>query len=313
MRRIHVIGGANVDILARSYGNIIMYDSNPGEVEYSFGGVGHNIVLNLAQMGCDTGFVTAFSTDRFGQEIREQCRQNAISLQHSQIIDGHNSSMYLAVVTPEGDMNVAIADMEILDHLDIDKIKGFLSELEEDDILVIDTNLTERQIAEITGSTAARIYADPISTAKAVKIRPFLGRLEFLKPNALEAECLSEMSCTPEGYRQILDWFLVKGVRNIAISLGRDGIIASDGQDYCHMVCEDVTVVNTTGAGDSFMAGYIYGTVQNLDFRDKLCFAMATSHITIASEKTVSEEMSRELLDEYYEKVRKTVRIEELR
>ena len=73
MSKIYVIGGANVDISARSFNQIVDYDSNPGKVSYSFGGVAHNIARNLSNIGCKVDYITAFSNDHFGRQLVNQC------------------------------------------------------------------------------------------------------------------------------------------------------------------------------------------------------------------------------------------------
>ena len=49
--RICVIGGANADIIATSFGVFVPNDSNPGSVRLTAGGVGRNIAHNLALLG----------------------------------------------------------------------------------------------------------------------------------------------------------------------------------------------------------------------------------------------------------------------
>ena len=53
-------------------------------------------------------------------------------------------------------------------------------------------------IAWLAENCPVPIFADPVSTAKAVKLRPVLGRLHTLKPNRIEAELLSGVSITDE-------------------------------------------------------------------------------------------------------------------
>ena len=185
MSKIYVIGGANVDISARSFNQIVDYDSNPGKVSYSFGGVAHNIARNLSNIGCKVDYITAFSNDHFGRQLVESMRNSNISIDHSQFFDDQTTSLYLAVVEPDGDMKVAIADMEILSHLDITKLEPILKSLSDDDILVLDTNLTVEQIGKLINMAACQIFVDPISTAKAVKISGYLDKVEMLKPNRL--------------------------------------------------------------------------------------------------------------------------------
>ena len=310
MRKIYVVGGANVDILARSYAPIIPADSNPGHVSYSFGGVAHNIACNLAKLGCNVEFITAISEDNFGKQVQQHCIDSGIGITHCQHFKKYSTSLYLAIVQPDGDMNVAIADMEILSHLDLEKVTKVLMEADKDDIVVIDTNLTIDQIRILVQNCPCRIFADPISTTKAIKILPFLDKLYFLKPNHLEAETLSKMPCsTINGYVDNLCFFLDKGVKNIVISLGKDGIIASNGNEAYHVANVPMDILNTTGAGDSFMAGFIYGQYHGRTFLDSLYHAMAASYITLMSNETVNPLMSEKLLRTFHENVRENAKV----
>jgi pseudouridine kinase len=53
-----------------------------------------------------------------------------------------------------------------------------------------------------------------------------------------------------------------------------------------------VTPLNTSGGGDAFMAGIVYGTLNGWDEEKTVSFSMAMSRITVRSDHTVSPEMS---------------------
>jgi pseudouridine kinase len=304
MSKIYVIGGANVDISARSFNQIVDYDSNPGKVSYSFGGVAHNIARNLSNIGCEVNYITAFSNDNFGRQLVESMNGSNISIVHSQFFDDQTTSLYLAVVEPDGDMKVAIADMEILSHLDINRLEPVLRSLRKDDILVLDTNLTVEQIDKLIDMADCQIFVDPISTAKAVKISGYYDRIDMLKPNRLEAEILSGLKVkSEEDYLPVLNWFIKKGCKSIVISMGKDGLIGSNGREAYHLSNTKVEIVNTTGAGDAFMAGFVYRQHNGFSFLKSLKYALANSAIALISLDTVNSENSPELLNEYYEKV----------
>ncbi|MBQ1521672.1 MAG: carbohydrate kinase family protein [Erysipelotrichaceae bacterium] len=310
MSKVYVIGGANVDISARSFNQIVDYDSNPGKVSYSFGGVAHNIARNLSNIGCKVDYITAFSNDHFGRQLVESMRNSNISIDHSQFFDDQTTSLYLAVVEPDGDMKVAIADMEILSHLDISKLEPILKSLSDDDILVLDTNLTVEQIGKLINMAACQIFVDPISTAKAVKISGYLDKVDMLKPNRLEAEILSGLKLEDkDDYLPVLNWFIEKGCGSIVISMGKDGLIGSNGHEAYHLSNTRVEIVNTTGAGDAFMAGYVYRQHHGLSFLESLKYALANSAIALISLDTVNSKNSEEMLKKYYEKVEKESQI----
>jgi sulfofructose kinase len=67
------------------------------------------------------------------------------------------------------------------------------------------------------------------------------------------------------------------GSRLVAATLGRDGVLAWDGQRMVHRAAYDVLVVDTTGAGDIFRAGFIYGLLQGWPLEQQLDFSCAAA------------------------------------
>ena len=67
------------------------------------------------------------------------------------------------------------------------------------------------------------------------------------------------------------------GCRLTAATLGPDGVIAWDGKAFHHTPAYDVPVVDTTGAGDIFHAGFIYALLQNWPLARQLDFACAAA------------------------------------
>ena len=67
------------------------------------------------------------------------------------------------------------------------------------------------------------------------------------------------------------------GCRLTAATLGPDGVLAWDGARLCHTSAYRVPVVDTTGAGDVFHAGFIYGLLQGWPLERQLDFACAAA------------------------------------
>jgi sugar/nucleoside kinase (ribokinase family) len=67
------------------------------------------------------------------------------------------------------------------------------------------------------------------------------------------------------------------GCRLAAATLGADGVLAWDGSEFLHRSAYQVPVVDTTGAGDIFHAGYIYGLLQGWPLDRQLDFACAAA------------------------------------
>ena len=67
------------------------------------------------------------------------------------------------------------------------------------------------------------------------------------------------------------------GCRIAAATLGEDGVLAWDGEQFHHAPAFRVPVVDTTGAGDIFHAGFIYGMLQDWPLQRQLDFACAAA------------------------------------
>ncbi len=69
------------------------------------------------------------------------------------------------------------------------------------------------------------------------------------------------------------------GCRLTAATLGQDGVLAWDGNQFLYNSAYCVPVVDTTGAGDIFHAGFIYGLLQGWPLEQQLDFACAAAAI----------------------------------
>jgi sugar/nucleoside kinase (ribokinase family) len=67
------------------------------------------------------------------------------------------------------------------------------------------------------------------------------------------------------------------GCQLAAATLGQDGVLAWDGRDFLHSPAYRVPVIDTTGAGDIFHAGFIYGLLHNWPLERRLDFACAAA------------------------------------
>jgi sugar/nucleoside kinase (ribokinase family) len=69
------------------------------------------------------------------------------------------------------------------------------------------------------------------------------------------------------------------GCRLTAATLGPDGVLAWDGTSFHYNSAYRVPVVDTTGAGDIFHAGFIYGLLKGWDIARQLDFSCAAAAI----------------------------------
>ena len=166
-----VIGAANMDIAGRPNASLVAGDSNPGKVTMSFGGVGRNVAHNLALLDSDVRLLTAFGEDYRARELKEGCLDCGIDIDASITVPGASTSTYLFIMDEHGEMQEAINDMQIYEHVTPERIEERLDVIQHAAACVIDTNLTQQTIEFIARNVTCPIFCDPVSSIKAQKLK----------------------------------------------------------------------------------------------------------------------------------------------
>ena len=288
-----VCGGVNIDIGAHSFAPLRAKDSNPGKVELSLGGVGRNIAHNLRLLGLNVELLTALGGDSRAAQVEESCAALGIGLSHALRAPDGRTSTYVFVGGDDGDMAVAVADMEICEKLTPEYFAAQLPFLNGAAAVVLDTNLPRASLVYLAEHCTAPLFVDPVSTAKAKKLAGLLGRIHTLKPNRIEAELLSGVRITDgASLRAAAEALLAQGLKRVFLSLGGDGVLAAQqGETHLEPICK-AEMVNATGAGDAMMAALVWSFLAGRTLAESAAAGAAASAIAVESEETINPAMS---------------------
>lgn len=135
-----------------------------------------------------------------------------------------------------------------------------------------------------------------ITHAKVAGIEETLGLFDIVKPNELEGKKLTGIDCREDPHkaaRIIKSW----GPKIVIITLAELGSVVYDGARFIDIPPYAVDVVDATGAGDTYMAGFTFEYLKTGgDLRAAGCFASSTSSIMIENigpDFAMSEQMIR--------------------
>ncbi|MEG1285039.1 MAG: PfkB family carbohydrate kinase [Romboutsia sp.] len=291
---ITVIGGSNMDIQGVPNKSLVMFDSNPGKVDISLGGVGRNIADNICRLGIGTKLISAVGNDLYGNEILSKCKSYGIDVDDCYISNEHATSIYVSILNDSNDMQVAISHMDILDKLNVSYISSKHKSINDSLAIVLDTNLSEEVINYVT-STYSHIplFIDTVSTSKCMKIKNIIGRFNTIKLNQYEAEALCNMKINNiEDIKACSNYLLDTGVKNVFITLGKDGVFCANKDNILKIGGAKIDIVSATGAGDAFMSALIYSFLNDFDLEYKAKFSTAASIIALSHENTINPNMS---------------------
>lgn len=292
-----VVGGVNVDIGGKSFQPLVPSDSNPGTVTVSLGGVGRNIAHNLSLLGADVRLLTAYGDDQNGARIAASCSELGIDLSHALRVPGGTTSTYLYIASPQGEMAMAVSDMEICKKITPAFLATRLSLLQNAQVVVADANLPQASLEYLARNLTVPLFVDPVSTVKAKKLLSILPKIHTLKPNRLEAELLSgiPIHCREDAVKAA-DKLLALGVHRVFLSFGQEGVLAAMGQDRVFLPTIPGKPVSTTGCGDAFMAALVWAYLEGSDLTASARAGLAAGSIAMESAETIHPAMSAEAL-----------------
>lgn len=276
-----------MDIEGSPAAELIMRDSNPGFVSIRPGGVGRNIAHNLRNLGMELSFITAIGGDLYATGLRDNCNALGMDMSMALVLPERRSSVYLYVNDEKGDMRVAVSDMDIINCITPQYLAPLMDKINSFSALVMDANLPVESIAFLTENCKVPIYTDPVSTIKAKKLVPFLGKIYALKPNMIEAEAMTGEK-EPEKAAKAL---VKAGVKRAFISLGSDGMLACDENECLKLPCIPTEVVNTTGAGDASAAAMVWAGIHGFSLRKSAEAAVRAGAITAQCQEPNNPEL----------------------
>ncbi len=286
--KILIIGGSNIDYLAKSNHTLIMEDSNIGTLTTSFGGVGRNITENLARLKDDVTFITGIGKDAYGQSLKEKLEELNVNVLSVKSKDPSGS--YVSIADEKGNMTVAICDTRLMDNMTIDDILEFKDVIEENEVIVLEANLNEDVIDGIFRNFPNhRFYIEGVSANKIRRFRNHLPQISLFKCNVLEAEHFLDVKKKPTMLAYDL---LSLGCKNVVLSNGKAPIIiGTEGKVEEIPVVSNPNVVSVNGAGDALFAGIVHELSLNKTLEEAVSFGNKMAFYTLLSDTAIQKDI----------------------
>lgn len=290
---IVVIGGVNMDISAALTAPFVPADSVPGQVTLGCGGVARNIAHNLRLMGHEVKFVSVFGGETFGEMCWHECQAIGLDLSLSERVEGMRNGLYLCVNDQTGDMIAAVADTDIVDHITPAFLETRMTDINRSALVIADTNISIDALQYLIDHCTAPLMVDTVSTAKAPRVIKALQHsqsqcLHALKLNLAEAQSITHSNSVQEA----AEWLTALGINQVFITMGSDGVYCSDGIRSQQLKAIPTRVINTTGAGDAFIAGVAHAKMCGTAFPECAQTGLKAAHAALLSLQTVNPDIN---------------------
>lgn len=266
----------------------------------SFGGKGINVSVVLQHLGLDSialGFTAGFT----GKEIEERVKAEGVIARFIHLQEGMSRINVKIKAKEETEIN---GSGPKITPEDVNELFCQLERLQDGDILVlagaIPNTLPENmyeQIMERLSNKNIDIVVDATKDLllNVLKFHPFL-----IKPNNHElGEMFGVKLKTEEEIEKYARKLQDMGARNVLISMAGDGalLVTEEGSMYKIGVAKG-TVVNSVGAGDSMVAGFVASYSRYHDYKKALQYGSAAGSATAFSEGLAVKEKVEELLEQ---------------
>jgi pseudouridine kinase len=263
---ILVIGSCHLDIFADFSKRDIEFLDKPGLIYFSIGGTAFNLAANLAKLKAPLSMLTVLKQDSVITDIIEY-KLDILKIGINHIIHERADTESGFVAFREDGELVSAVTGSLIEHYAFNPNK-ISTIVEKHDIIILDCNLSERQICEIIGSQTKSIKRFFISTVSDSKVRRISALENFCEPNTIELISMNVSEAqslgiddkrleTDKNYRiKCLEKLRTK---EICITRGKNGLIyIQEDMNVINFPAPNISkIVSTSGAGDSVLSSII--------------------------------------------------------
>jgi ribokinase len=230
----------------------------------SAGGSAANTIVGLARLGLKTGYIGKVAEDREGELLLNDFRKENVDTSGIIISRQGRSGVVMGYIDRKGERALYV-DPGVNDWLEFKEIN--LAYASRAEFLHLTSFVGEKpfeaQKKLVKTLSEVKISFDPgalYARKSLTSLKPIIKRTFVMLPNENEIFLL-----TGKDYEGGSKALIKEGVSLVAVKLGERGCYVTDGRERQLVEPYEKKLVDTTGAGDAFCAGFLYGLINGRD------------------------------------------------
>ena len=261
---VSVVGLYILDILGRPVqqipdgGNVDFID----EIRLTVAGTAGGTVVDLAKLGLNCQAVGAVGDDEKADFVLGHMAKAGIDCRLMRQVEGVETSATILNVRANGE-RPALHARGASDHFDVsddvlaDVLDCRFLHLGGTGLLAKMDGEPSRALLQAAQEAGCKTTWDLVGAGPDTWpfVEPLLPHIDYFVPSIEEAEILSGVT----GVEENIQFFQSRGVKCVVLTMGADGSMIADGDGRVHVPVYDIEVVDTTGCGDAYTAGFIAG------------------------------------------------------
>ncbi len=288
---IVVVGNVFVDVKGFPDNKYIPAGRNAGSVEFVHGGVGRNVVEDIANVELRPRFVSMVDDNAQGEEVLRKLNNHKVDTRYVvSVPDG--MGIWLAVFDSTGDIVSSISKRPVMDAM-VELLDEKGDEIFADaDSVVVELDMDKEVIKRVfryARKYRKKVYAVVANMSIASQRRDFLQSIDCFVCNVQEAGILFVQDFSglePEALSEELARCVASArIPAMVVTMGSKGAVYADMQGNRGVYpARPVKVRDTTGAGDAFCAGVAIGLTYGKSMEEAIGIGthLASSVITVS-------------------------------
>lgn len=282
-KSILVIGSSNTDMIIKSErfpdpGETIL----GGDFYMLPGGKGANQAVAAARLGGEVSFICRVGDDLFGKRSIQVYEEERISTDNIIVDPKERSGVALISVNGDGENKIVVAS-GANNGFKEEEIENVYKIISRSDYVIMQLEIPVSivgKIIQFSKQTDTNIILNP---APAQKLPDwFFEDLFLVTPNETETEILTGINVSDElTAKKAALWFQNKGVRNVVITLGKNGSYLVTSNEAYAISTPNVNTIDSTAAGDVFNGALAVALANGQSFKEAVNFASIAAALSV--------------------------------
>lgn len=260
------------------------------------GGKGNNQAIALGKLNTNVAMLGCIGKDENGEILIKNLNKNGVN---SDYIVRVTEKTGLAFINAFNGENTIILHSGANDCCTISNMEKYEDLIEKSKVLLVQMEIpyetTKWALKRAKNNGVLTIF----NAAPAIMLDDeIFNYIDIIITNEIECKTILGIDETDDvSYEFIINFLRNKGVENVVITKGADGIIFNDKEEILQVNSIKVEVIDTTGAGDAFIGGFTHAISKGLDIVEAVNYGNKLASIKIGYLGAQNYEVSKDFFD----------------
>lgn len=273
MGHISVIGSCNMDLMIEADRRPQAGETVMGKrLIVSPGGKGANQAVAAARLGEKVYMIGCVGNDAYGSMMLDMLKENGVNTDYVSVLDNEATGT-AHIILAEGDNSIIVLK-GANDKVDKNVVDSAFDIIKTSSLVMLQHEIPMDTIGYIIDRCYEEGIPVMLNPAPYMDIpEEWIEKVTYLTPNEHEAALMFEGMDRDE--------ILKAHAGKVIMTVGKEGVVYGDGDDVVHVSGFTVSVVDTTGAGDTFNGAFAAARCDGLPLKEAVRFANAAAALSV--------------------------------